>query len=274
MDVPHTVYHIEADLSIPGNLLYSDRHALRTTDGNITTTIAGSESESGYLEGIGSAARFNYVTGFAQISTYLMVLVDNGNNCLRFVNRITTQTYQFAGNCSNWGERFYPKLILGSNYASRIAVDQQNKHQLLVTNKDFLSSIRIFGIPDKETLYKSRYISQFIQDPRSTNIYVVTRASLERYDRKTNTSVILAEYDGSNELRALTDVVLIADNTFLLASYLDNKLIMLDLARNSSFSIFLGEDPTKDILTAVALSLIEGIIYVTDWSRIRTVIGK
>ena len=36
------VFHLEADLYTPGNILFSDGHAMKTTDGSSTFLIAGS----------------------------------------------------------------------------------------------------------------------------------------------------------------------------------------------------------------------------------------
>ena len=60
---------MEEDVYTPGNILFTEDFAIRTTDGITTTTIAGSTSSSGgHQEGTGSGASFYYLRGFAQIA--------------------------------------------------------------------------------------------------------------------------------------------------------------------------------------------------------------
>ena len=65
------VYHMEADLYSPGNILFSDRSSLKTSGGEKTVTIAGSASGRGYIEGGGDTARFDQIFGFTQLSVYM-----------------------------------------------------------------------------------------------------------------------------------------------------------------------------------------------------------
>ena len=63
------VYHLQKDLYIPGNILFSDRYAMKTTDGSSTSLIAGSATQNGYVQGVGSHARFSFIPSFLQLST-------------------------------------------------------------------------------------------------------------------------------------------------------------------------------------------------------------
>ena len=63
------VYHLDRDLYIPGNILFIDGEALKTTDGSSTSLIAGSVTQYDYVEGVGSQARFNFIFSFLQLST-------------------------------------------------------------------------------------------------------------------------------------------------------------------------------------------------------------
>ena len=57
----NNVYDLERDLYMPGNILFSDGSAMKTTDGSSTSLIAGSAYQLGYVEGVGSQARFYYI---------------------------------------------------------------------------------------------------------------------------------------------------------------------------------------------------------------------
>ena len=66
---------MEKDVHTPGNILFTEDFAIKTTDGITTTTIAGSTSRSGYREGTGSGASFTYLRGFAQIAGTKQVFI-------------------------------------------------------------------------------------------------------------------------------------------------------------------------------------------------------
>jgi len=65
-------------------------------------TIAGDENNtSGYVEGVGSQARFTWVAGVAQTRTHYIVS-DTVNSCVRPVLRNSLETDQFSyTNCCN-----------------------------------------------------------------------------------------------------------------------------------------------------------------------------
>ena len=99
------VYHLERDLYIPGNILFSDRYAMKTTDGSSTSLIAGSATQAGYVEGAGSHARFNNISSFLQLSPNQVLIADIRNHCLRSLNRRTNRTNRHAGNCTHQGKQ-------------------------------------------------------------------------------------------------------------------------------------------------------------------------
>ena len=72
--IDDTVYHIQEDSFVPGNLLIADGCVLKTSDGTVTSTIA---SGPGYAEGVGVRAWFNKILSFVQISSHQVVLVDS-----------------------------------------------------------------------------------------------------------------------------------------------------------------------------------------------------
>ena len=70
------VYYLERDLYMPGNILFSDAHALETTNGSSTSLIAGSATRYGYVEGVGTQARFNYIRSFLQLLKNQVLIAD------------------------------------------------------------------------------------------------------------------------------------------------------------------------------------------------------
>jgi len=73
-------------------------------------TIAGDENNtSGYVEGVGSQARFHWVAGVSQTRTHYIVS-DHFNSCVRSVRRNSHKTSTFAGNCTFIGTNDGPLL--------------------------------------------------------------------------------------------------------------------------------------------------------------------
>lgn len=97
------VYHIEPDKFIGGNLLFADLSSMKTTDGNTNNIIAGVAMTSGYVEGIGSLARFTRISSFLQMNASQVLVVDTNSHCLRSVDRTTGTTSTFLGVCTKAG---------------------------------------------------------------------------------------------------------------------------------------------------------------------------
>ena len=82
------VFHMEPDLFIKGNILYTDRCALKTTDGVPSTTIAGHRTTCYHHFAAGLLARFSSLLGFRQVSPSEVVVADYRQHCLKIIDRI------------------------------------------------------------------------------------------------------------------------------------------------------------------------------------------
>ena len=123
---------MELDKYRPGFIVYTDKHALMTSDGTTTHLIAGSSTQRGYREGVGAEARFYTISGFAQISEKLVVVADTINSCLRLIDRTTNKTSVFSGQCQSEGyEDGRPGQF---NAPWSVVMDQKDNDQLLVTD--------------------------------------------------------------------------------------------------------------------------------------------
>lgn len=110
------VTHMEPDLHIDGNILYTiSSGGVLTTDGITSTLIAGHSFRNSYHEGVGSLARFGWVSGFRQISPTRVVIADNWNGCLRHLDRLSLETSQYAGMC---GQRGYEEGNTNARFQS------------------------------------------------------------------------------------------------------------------------------------------------------------
>ena len=82
---------MEPDRFRPGNILYSNRDTLKSLDPDrwAPHSIAGRDRKSGYQEGKGFNAHFNFMTSFYQFNSTTVVIANTSNDCVRTVNRIT-----------------------------------------------------------------------------------------------------------------------------------------------------------------------------------------
>ena len=126
------IYHLELDLYMnDGFILFSDLRMMKTTDGHLTETIVGTTS-SGYQEGKGSAARFNGITGFTQISETNVAIVDHSSHCLRMLNRKTQSTSRLAGVCTTAGNVNGKSGRFNSPWG--VVLDPRDPNKLFVTD--------------------------------------------------------------------------------------------------------------------------------------------
>jgi sugar lactone lactonase YvrE len=75
-------------LDSQGNLFVTDANAVRkVTPEGLVSTVAGRVDESGYRDGAGLAARFQGLQGIAISDSGVIFLADNGNLCIRRVDK-------------------------------------------------------------------------------------------------------------------------------------------------------------------------------------------
>ena len=148
-DNPGDVNFMEPDCFRPGNILYSNRDTLKSLDPDrwAPQSIAGRDRKSGYQEGKGFNARFNFMTSFYQFNSTTVVIADTSNDCVRTVNRITNMTSWVSGKCADplgFGSvdgSFYSARFSGPYYFVKLPGFVSDGHEQLAFT-DF-SSIRI-----------------------------------------------------------------------------------------------------------------------------------
>ena len=117
---------MEFDHYRQGFIVYTDAHALMTSDGTTTHLIAGSSTQWGYREGAGAEARFDRIHGFAQISEKLVVVADYYNHCMRLIERTTNTTSVLGGQCQSDGyEDGHPGQF---DYPMSVVIDQRDEN--------------------------------------------------------------------------------------------------------------------------------------------------
>ena len=100
LDTTDHVSHMQEDLFVPGNILFSTTRSMKTTNGKITDHIVGHKTRQFYQEGIGENAGFVNILSFLQLNHTTMLVLDMPKNCVRLVDRQTNRTSQFLGNCT------------------------------------------------------------------------------------------------------------------------------------------------------------------------------
>lgn len=157
------VWHLERDIHNKENILFTDGNALKTTNGQTTSTIIGSSKDSGYSNSKGEAARFNYVTGFTQLDARRVVVVDNGNNCVRLIDRVSRTVELLVGRCGSYG------YLDGTGDQALFAgpwsvIKDKNDADLLIVTDRYNNALRTVRLSNKEvktllkgnTLYRPR----------------------------------------------------------------------------------------------------------------------
>ena len=243
VNTSHYVFHMAPDSYQPGNIIYSDKHSLKTTDGVTTAIIAGYPSEPGYVDAYGENAGFEFITGFIGITAKILIAADHNNHCLRRIQRDTRLTTTFSGVSGSSGyqdgtpAKFY--------YPRSITRDNQNSSQLLVTD-EYNSAIRTVAVSDGSvgTLIKSDALwrSWSLTQNTAGDIFVTTNSVVYRisYTEKTITliagSPVTLRYRDSSLLNSLfyfpRELTFIQTNKLLIADEDNHKLRILDLDKD------------------------------------------
>ena len=260
------VYHIEADQYVPGNILFSDGHALKTTDGTTTWLIAGSATSRGYSTSSGSSARFRYIFGFHQVSATRVFLVDTYNHCMRMLDRTSNASYvSYAGRCCSAsyadgtsGARFH-------NPRSAIA-DEKASGRLLVTDRQHHAIRHVYTTPSSgnyhyvTTFFRSSSMSYpwgITQESTSGDLFITSEGNHNIY-RLSYTSKILILISGASSAGYINgfpcqtrfnnpyDLLFLGPHTLLIADFSNHRLRLLDLISLMTSSLCSGTYSTTD----------------------------
>ena len=230
------VSHMESDRLTPGQILYSDRRVLHTTNGSNITDVFDFW-----------AVDRTSIWGFTQTSEYGIVFVDQSNNCLKIYNRLQGTVNKLAGSCDDRGFRdgtdallYGPMTIVQDNQISCLfyVTDLFNKALRMVTKSH---------IPHVTTLLKSNYkfYSHLTQDTGGRYLYITYTDGLERYDLVTNASIDIVSksteftndalmYDGA--IGTLTSIILYK-HWIVVADKSRHVLFVVDLTNKTTSTL-------------------------------------
>ena len=231
---------MEADEYTPGNILYTNRHSLSTTDGVNSQILAGNATVRGYKEGQAQSALFRTITGFTQISPKRIIIVDKENHCLRLLEYptypvVVPLTSVFSGQCQrsgSWNVR--PALY---SYPWSIVKDKLNTRQLLVI-RTVDSQTRVVG-----TFVKSRSIInvKYLAQEKGGDMYVTVKYAIFRITYSDKKITLLSGkatnsgggYRDSNLLKSLYyelyDLMFIGPDTLIVTDAWNSRLRLVDI---------------------------------------------
>ena len=104
--------------------------------------LAGSVDTEGYIEGLGSQARFKEITSLVQLNRTHIVISDRRNSCLRMLDRVTGQTSPYAGQCGVRGFADGPALDVIFDFPSDVMFDERDRQNLIILD-DYNDAIRL-----------------------------------------------------------------------------------------------------------------------------------
>ena len=287
------VMHIKADLFMPGNVLYTYGNSLKTTDYKTIQSIVGVPAERGYKESTGDAVRFGFITGFHQHGKNKVIMIDNGNHCVRVVDRSTRKSTAFAGLCSTEGWRDGTKARFNS--PTNIISDVMSPGQLLITDRNN-KAIRHLNTTSRAvtTFVRVTWDRNFLpsgitQHSKSGKIYVTTNRYVYEIDYQQKFPKAIAggssnaETDGpfrSARFNVIYDALLINEgNEIVLADYY-NSVRLMDMRGETVSSICKRgghQDGYRKACTVdqpSAVAVIGTTLYIGEYQRVRKIEGK
>ncbi|KAF6022934.1 hypothetical protein EB796_018759 [Bugula neritina] len=246
---------MEADLFQPGNILYADGHALKSTNGSNTVTVVGSAMNKSHAEGVGEDARFWAISGFHQINKTTVIAASWGNHCLMIIDRLTRQASWYAGGCLEAG--YVNGDLTSSRFSSPIAIiaDRHKRSGLILADRGN-NALRI--IDTNENL-----VSTLFQDPSFAprgmafdgndldKIYITSGNSLlYQYSFLNQTLSLVAgklfEHDGDDgEFSVATfsyprEIIQLKDELYAVSSQNSNRIRLIDMKNMTVTSICPG----------------------------------
>lgn len=286
------VNHMEMDLFVPGNLIFSDGWSLKTTDGTITKLIVGAPTSHGYSEAFGNTVRFSHITGFLQLDNESVLVIDSANHCVRHVDRRSRYSKSFAGICTRAG--YGDGRLAQFHYPWKIIADKKKPQNVLITDPHN-HALRHLDISSRvvSTFFTHQDFSPcgIIQSSDgSGDLYMTSGSAVYKlsYSHRTLTSLASStSYRVYNEqsyidpgTSYLQEMVLIGSGSKLVISG-DHKLRVLDLQMNWTYSVCTGVDGVHDgtikecMLAYPHALMVDGAsLFIGEFRKIRRINGE
>jgi len=259
-----------------GSLLLGTSKGLLTTDGQTTSTLVSFT-----------------VTGFTQLNTTHVVLVDRTSHCIKLLNREDNNIKVMAGSCGTFGYKEGGVGVGQLSYPYGVQIDVRNPGKLLVTDQSNnairsvdmktgeLSTVINTGFrypgglqwAGRQLLVVNwyQYISQVSWSSNGTVSNTLLAGSTSRGD-------VIGSFDNARFYNPY-DIEEVTDNLYLVADLNNKKLKLMDMKKRIVGPVcFKGEDPcTKSSLfpdRPFSLLNVGGAIYVGTKKNIYKLSGE
>ena len=269
---------MEFDQYQPGNIIYTDRHSLVTSDGQTSEIVAGNRVSSGYREGQYTDARFDDIKGFIQLSSRFIVAVDYSNHCLKMIKRKQGQARvdSFSGACKKSGFKNGKNGTM--NRPQAIIRDSVRPNQLLLLDT-WNDAIRTVAVSDGSlgTFVESEKLDRVksLTQNQNGDIFISTYEALISVTYSEKKIYLVAGIPGirghldstllKSEFRYPTDLLFIGPSTLMVA---DNKIRLLDLQMDKVTTLNICSGCKR--LTSPSLLLMNNhSLYIGDFSGIQ-----
>jgi len=247
-----------------GNLLLGTSSGLLTTDGQTTSTLDSS-----------------YVTGFTQLNTTHVVMVDFNSHCIKLLTRADNNIKVMAGSCGTSGYKEGGVGVGQLHNPYGVQIDVRNPGKLLVTDmhNNALRSVNM-KTGELSTVINTgfRYPEGLLWAGRQLLVANLVNyiSQVSWFSNGTVSNTLLAGSSSSGDVIGSFniarfyypyDIEKVADNLFLVADYKNKKLKLMDMEKRIVGPVcFKGEDPcTESSLLPhgpSALLNVGGAIYV------------
>jgi hypothetical protein len=247
---------------------------------------------TGYIEGVGTDARFWNIYNFLQWNSSSIIIADYGNACIRIADRETWRTSRFAGNCTVRGYRDGDAALF--DYPWGIIKDPHSDDKIIVTEyyNDAIRQIDMnTGIT--KTLTKGHIILplKIEYDTSSDTFLLSSEHAITRYDSSTNVITVVSGgrsagfsdgdlaqakfYSPRNLVLLHQRVALVADtdNHVIRVLNFDNETVSSVCIPQSSGTVD-GSAKVCKLSKPWGLLYRDGILYVGQNGAIRTISCK
>lgn len=287
------IHYMVHDQFVKGNILFADGSSLKTTDGNSVHPIVGVPKEAGYVEGMGSFAKFSYLSGIYQLNRTHVIVADIRNHCLRLVYRETNHTTPFLGTCGVNGSRDGLDPLFSSPWG--ITLLSEDPPVVIVTDRDngALRAVNLLyknvsTLPLTSPLHEPKFT---VVDDDQRSLFVSSKEQLNRVNLD-NYSVENVTGNGTSgdedgwfdqaTFKSLCGMVRLSKNVLIVADHHQSRLKVMDLEQRFVRSICPKDgvqDADGDIRVCkvdrpFSLLVVDDFLYIGGQNVLKRVKGK
>ena len=223
---------VEYDQNINGNIIYSTLKGIYTLK---------REDNSQLLTSQVVVKPLHHVTGFAQLNSVQLVIVENRAHCIKSYNRQTNILKTLAGTCGSSG--YFNSIFTKAIFSSPLHIHSIDKSRLLVTDY-YNRALRMLDTISNNVSTFAHIRSDFPRavtvDNNNQQVFVATTTELLKINLKDKQLTVLS-WHHSNRLNSYshssifwkpTSIVRVSDSQLIVADD-NNQFKSLNLNKNT-----------------------------------------